>query len=101
MGLGSMGNPCEIKLKNYAKPFATTMPRKIPFPLWNQTKSKIERMLKCGVIEPIEETMEWCAQMVVVPKKNNQVQQECETTILPHFPHQLYYGTDLGCISFF
>ena len=56
-----------IKLKDDAKPFALTVPRKVPMPLYEETKHEIERMLKSGVISPVDHPTDWCVPMVVTP----------------------------------
>ena len=62
-----------IKLKDDAKPFALTVPRKVPMPLYKETKHEIERMLKSGVISPEDHPTEWCAPIVETPKTNSKV----------------------------
>ncbi len=44
-------------------------PHRIPLPLLGKVKEEIDRMEKMGVITKIEEPTNWCAGMVVVPKK--------------------------------
>lgn len=57
-----------IRLKDDAKPFALLVPRKVPMPLYDITTSEIKRMLKRGVIVPVDSAKEWCDLMVVTPK---------------------------------
>ena len=40
-GLGTMKDEYTIKLKDDAKPFALTVPRKVPMPLYEETKHEI------------------------------------------------------------
>ena len=50
-GLGTMKDKYTIKLKDDAKPFALTVPRKVPMPPYEETKHEIERMwsdFACG-----------------------------------------------------
>ena len=72
-GLGEIEGEYEIKLNENSKPFALTVPRKVPLPLLSKTKQEIDRMLKIGVIRKVNEPTDWCAPMVVVPKQNGQV----------------------------
>lgn len=72
-GLGLLKGEYKIKLKEGAKPYALSLPRRIPLPLYDKVKAELERMEKMGVIEPIEEPTEWCAGMVVAPKPNGKV----------------------------
>ena len=66
-GLGKMEDEYTIKFTDDAKPFALTVPRKVPMPLYQETKAEIERMLENGVISPVDEPTELYALMVVTP----------------------------------
>ena len=72
-GLGKLEGEYHISLKEDAKPFALTVPRKVPLPLLSETKKEIDRMLEMGVIRPVQEATEWCAPIVIVPKPNGKV----------------------------
>ena len=66
-GLGMMKEEYTIKLKDETKPFALTVPRKVPVPLYEETKHEITRMIESGVISPVDHPTDWCAPMVVTP----------------------------------
>lgn len=68
-GLGKFDGEYHIAMKKDAKPYSVSVPRRIPIPLRKQVKEELDRMVKAGVISPIEEPTPWCAGMVVVPKK--------------------------------
>ena len=68
-GLGLVQRPYSIKLQPEAVPFSLHTPRRVPLPLMGKVKEEIDRMEKMGVITKIEEPTDWCAGMVVVPKK--------------------------------
>ena len=70
-GLGTMGSEYTIKLKPNPKPYSLSTPRNIPLPLRGKVKEELERMTKLGVISKVETPTEWCAGMVVVPKKSS------------------------------
>eukprot|EP00731_Ephydatia_muelleri_P036384 Em0245g3a len=70
-GLGAMGSEYTIKLKPNPKPYSLSTPRNIPLPLRDKVKEELERMTKLGVISKVETPTEWCAGMVVVPKKSS------------------------------
>eukprot|EP00731_Ephydatia_muelleri_P017063 Em0010g161a len=70
-GLGTMGSEYTIQLKPNPKPYSLSTPRNIPLPLRDKVKEELERMTKLGVISKVETPMEWCAGMVVVPKKSS------------------------------
>ena len=68
-----IGEEYEIKLKENATPYALYVPRNIPIPLRPKVKEELERMEQMGVISKVTEPSEWCAGMVVVPKKSGDV----------------------------
>ena len=72
-GLGTFGDPYEIKLKDGAKPWAIHTARRVPLPLRDKVAEELRRMESCGVISRMEEPTEWCAGMVAVPKKQGSV----------------------------
>jgi len=73
-GLGVMKDSYCITLKEYAKPFQVSVPRKVPFPLYQKTKEELDRMLEAGVISRVDQPTDWCAPiMVVTPKSNGKV----------------------------
>ena len=68
-GLGTLkGDSYVIQLKPDAKPFALYTPRNVPIPLRKKVQDESSRMQSLGVISPVEESTQWCAGMVVVPK---------------------------------
>ena len=69
-GLGKLEGQYSIKLKDDAKPFALTLPRRVSIPLMSMVKTELDRMEETGVISKINEPAEWCAGMVVVCKPN-------------------------------
>jgi hypothetical protein len=73
-GLGTFeGADFEIRLRDDAQPSALYTPQKIPFPLRDSVQKELERMESLGVISKVETPTEWCAGMVVVPKKDGTV----------------------------
>ena len=84
-GLGTMKDEYTIKLNDDAKPFALTVPRKVPMPLYEETKHEIERMLKSGVISRVDHPTDWCAPMVVTPKPNGKVRVCVDLTKLNEY----------------
>lgn len=65
--------PVKIRLKEDATPYSVSTARRVSAPLFPKVKAELERMLQCGVIEEVKEPTEWCAPMVLVPKKNGEV----------------------------
>ncbi|KAL2104369.1 hypothetical protein ACEWY4_001237 [Coilia grayii] len=72
-GLGCLTGEYRIKLKEDAKPYALSLPRRVPLPLHDKVKEELQRMEKMGVIVPIEEPTDWCAGMVVAPKPKGKI----------------------------
>lgn len=72
-GLGKMAGEYEIKLKPDAKPFAVSSPRRVPIPLIDKLKIKLDEMVADGVISAVEVPTEWCAPMVLTYKKNGDI----------------------------
>lgn len=69
-GLGLIQRPHTIKLSPGAVPFSLKTPRRIPLPLMPKVKNELQCTERLGVISRIEEPTEWCAGIVVVPKKS-------------------------------
>lgn len=69
-GLGTLEGDYHIRLRQDAKPFALSTPRRVALPLLPKVKQELERMEAMGVITRVEEPTEWCSGMVVVPKAN-------------------------------
>ncbi|XP_042072880.1 uncharacterized protein K02A2.6-like [Haplochromis burtoni] len=70
-GLGKVQRAYHIKLKPNAVPYSLKTPRRLPLPLMGRVKEELQRMEELGVITRVEEPTDWCAGMVVVPKKNS------------------------------
>jgi len=73
-GLGKLQGNYTIQLQEGDKPFALSTPRRVAIPLLKPVKQELQRMEQLGVIAKVEQPTEWCAGMVVVPKKNSKVQ---------------------------
>ena len=76
-GLGDTGQEYTIKMKENAKPFALSAPRRVPLPYQNKVKEELERLQNLGVIRPVTSPTEWCAPIVVVPKANSEAVRLC------------------------
>ena len=69
-GLGTLGEPYKIDIDPDAKPYAIFTPRRVPYPLQDKVKQELSKMETLGVISKVEDSTEWCAGMVAVPKKS-------------------------------
>ena len=69
-GLGTITGEYHISLREGAKPFALSTPRRVALPLMPKVKRELKRMEAMGVITRVEQPTDWCAGIVVVPKPN-------------------------------
>ena len=72
-GLGKLDGEYKIVLREDAKPYALSTPRRVAIPLLPKVKAELERMEEMGVVSRVSEPTEWCAGMVVVPKSGGKV----------------------------
>ncbi|UYV78845.1 K02A2.6-like [Cordylochernes scorpioides] len=72
-GLGQIGNPYEIKLKPGAKPCAVHTPRRVPIPLMEKLRTRLEELEKAGIIAQVNVATEWCAPTVIAGKPNGDI----------------------------
>ncbi|KAL5006376.1 hypothetical protein ScPMuIL_015182 [Solemya velum] len=72
-GLGKTSGEYHITLRENSHPFSLSVSRRIPFPLRDKVRHELDRMQELEVISPVDQPTEWCAPMVVVPKKENKV----------------------------
>ena len=73
-GLGTFRTEYHIVLKQGAKPFALSVPRRVALPLLPKVKAELARMEKLRVISKVNTPTEWCAGMVLVSKSNDDIQ---------------------------
>ncbi|UYV65814.1 hypothetical protein LAZ67_3005530, partial [Cordylochernes scorpioides] len=57
-GLGQIGNPYEIKLKPGEKPYAVHTPRRVPIPLMEKLKTRLEELDKDDILTKIFEAQQ-------------------------------------------
>ncbi|XP_064486023.1 uncharacterized protein K02A2.6-like [Ornithodoros turicata] len=90
-GLGVIEGDYCLRVKSGTIPFAVTSPRKVPLPLYESTQEELREMERLGVISRVEEATEWCAPMVVVPKRNGKVRICVDLTELNRFVLREWY----------
>ena len=66
------GDPMKLHFKDQYKPHAVHTPIPIPYHWEDAVKEDIDRDIRLGILEKVPEgtPVEWCARMVVQPKKN-------------------------------
>ena len=60
-----------LSLRDNARPFCVTTPRTVPLAYREKLKKEIDLLVEQGVIAPVTEPTEWCAPIVVTPKRNS------------------------------
>ena len=71
------GEKFRIILTDDAKPFCVHTPRVIPFAFRDKLRAELELLQNQGVIAPVTEPTEWCAPIVVTPKKGTDKIRMC------------------------
>ena len=64
------GEEFHISLTAHAKPFCVHTPRSVPFAYRDKLKAELDLLQSQRIIAPVTEATEWCAPIVVTPKKN-------------------------------
>ena len=64
------GETFNISLMEGTKSFCAKAPRTIPFAYRDELKKELDQLLQQGIITPVTEPTEWCAPIVVAPKKD-------------------------------
>ena len=65
------GEEFHISLTDDAKSFCVQTPRAIPFAYRDKLKAELETLQEQGIITPVTHPTEWCAPIVVAPKKDS------------------------------
>ena len=66
------GEQFRIQLVEGAKPFCIHMPRAIPFAHCEKLRDELDPLQRQGIIAPVTTPTEWCAPLVVAPKKDSE-----------------------------
>lgn len=89
--IGEFKTEMSLQIKSDARPFVQSVPRTVPLALLPKLKTEIDRLLKLGIIEPIESPTTWVSPIVVIDKGDT-VRLCCDYTKLnpsvlrSHFP---------------
>ena len=65
------GEKFHISLTPGATPFCVKTPRTVPFAYRDKLKTELDLLQDQGIIAPVTEVTEWCAPIVVTPKKGS------------------------------
>ena len=60
-----------------SRPFCVRTPRVIPFAYRDKLKAELDVLLEQGIIAPVTQPTEWCAPIVVAPKKDTERIRMC------------------------
>jgi hypothetical protein len=60
-----------ISLTANAKPFCVNTPRAVPFAYRDKLETELNLLQSQGIIAPVTDPTEWCAPIVVTPKKDS------------------------------
>ena len=71
------GEEFHITLTEDAQPFCVNTPRAIPFAFRDKLKAELDFLQDQGIITPVTEPTEWCAPIVVTPKKGTDKIRMC------------------------
>ena len=71
------GEQFHIHLSANAKPFCVTSPRSIPFAYRDKLAAELALLQQQQIIAPVTEPTDWCAPIVVTPKKNSDSIRMC------------------------
>ena len=71
------GEQFHIALTDEAKPFCVKTPRAVPFAYRDKLKAELETLQEQGIITPVTYPTEWCAPIVVTPKKESDSIRMC------------------------
>ena len=71
------GEQFHISLTDDVKPFCVNTPRSIPFAYRDKLKAELDLLESQHIIAPVTAATEWCAPIVVTPKKNTDCIRIC------------------------
>ena len=66
--IGKIDSPYLIRLKDDARPFSITAPRRLPLPMKDMVEAELQSLQELGIIRPVTKPTDWCAPIVAVPK---------------------------------
>ena len=86
------GEQFHISLLDSVKPFCVNTPRSIPFAYCDKLKAELNLLKEQQIIAPITTAIEWCAPVVVTPKKNtDHIRKFVDLSRLNYYVHRECY----------
>lgn len=76
-GLGAFERKLKIQLRKECKPYFQSVPRTVPIPLLKKLKLELDKLVKEGIIIPVDFPTDWCSPIVVIPKKDTEQIRIC------------------------
>ena len=74
------GETFHISLTEDTQPFCVNTPRAVPFAFRDKLKAELDLLQEQGIIAPVTEPTEWCAPIVITPKKGTDKIRICVLT---------------------
>ena len=72
-GLGKCENAYTVRLKDDAKPFSISTPRRLPLPMKQKVEDELKSLQEKDIIRPVTTPTDWCAPIVAVPKPSGKI----------------------------
>ena len=91
-GIGKVEKPYHIKLKDGAKSYAVSVPWRVPVALRDKLKKSLDEMTKKKIIELADEATDWCAPIVIEPKKSGDVRICVDLSVLNENIEREYFS---------
>ena len=72
-GLGKCENAYTVRLKDDAKPFSISTPRRLPLPMKQKVEDELKSLQEKDIIRPVTTPSDWRAPIVAVPKPSGKI----------------------------
>ena len=94
------GDEFSIRVKQGAEPYAVKAPRPLALSLRQPTYRELTKLVADGVIEPVVGPTEWCAPVVIVPRKGSDRIRLCvDYTMLNRSIDRSFYFSPSPAVS--
>ena len=89
------GEEFRIHVKEDAVPFCASSPRRVALSLREPLKTELQKLVAENIIAPVTEPTEWCAPIVVEPKKNGGIRPCVDLSHLNKFVRTEQYQSPI------